>query len=110
MGARSYYQAASSVNEPRGAGAGLSVRRPPEEGDARGPRAVCSALMSEESPPYGAPRSITSSAAALGWAISTLRGIADALEGAPRKAADALVQLAPTIQELARWAGLVLKR
>lgn len=34
----------------------------------------------EDSPPYGTVRPIRSSAAALGWALTTLRSIADALE------------------------------
>ena len=49
----------------------------------------CTALtyepMSEESPLYGTPRPIRSSAAALGWALTMLRVVADPLEAAPRK-------------------------
>lgn len=75
----------------------------------------CSSAVSyaamEDSPPYGTVRPIRSSAAALGWVLTTLRSIADALETArPKEAADAMIQLTPTIQELERRAALVLAR
>lgn len=55
------------------------------------------------------PRPITSSAAALGWALRTLRDVADPLEAAPRKLGmDALAQLVPTLRQLEERAAVVL--
>lgn len=91
----------------------LSVRRALARGGedgARRQRCATFAPMSEEPPPYGSPRPIRTSAAALGRALTTLRSIADALEAALRKhVADALVRLAPLVQEFERRAALVLR-
>src|SRR5688572_23312807 len=66
--------------------------------------------MREGDPPSdGSVPFVRSSAAALSWTLRTLRGIAAALEKAPRNiAADAMVQLTPILLELEHRATTLL--
>lgn len=54
------------------------------------------------------PQPISSAVAVERWAVDVLRGIADALEAAPRnRTADALTLLLPPLIELERVAALL---